>query len=77
MTKKEVASKLRRGLTMAIRSLPDDVEYRSVSRFEDFTTQMERDYESKPCGLVNSNGALHIIEFDIEEVRDEMVGGAE
>lgn len=76
MTKKEVASKLRKELTMAIRSLPDDVEYRSVSRFEDFTTQMERDHESKPCGLVNYNGAVHVIEFDIEEVRDEMEGGA-
>ena len=71
MTKKEVAKELRKRLTEAIRSLPDDIEYQSVSLFEDATTQDERDHEAHYGGNATGNeGALHVIELIVEECRD-------
>ena len=70
MTKKEVAKELRKKLTQAIRSLPDDVEFQSVSLFEDVTEQFERDREADYGGNATSaEGALHVIELTVEEVR--------
>ena len=72
MTKKEVVKELRRKLTQAIRSLPDDTEYQMVSLFQDSTTQVERDRESRYGGNVpDGEGALHIIELTIEEARND------
>lgn len=70
MTKKEVAKQLRSKLSAAIRVLPDDVDYQSVSIHEDVTTQMERDHEAR-CGgnIPDGEGAIHIIELTIEEAR--------
>lgn len=66
MTKREVAKKLRSLLTRAIRSLPDDVEYRCASVHEDFTSKSERDHEERgACGVL---GALHTIELTVEEM---------
>lgn len=71
MTKKEVAKELRKRLTEAIKTLPDDVEYQSVSLFQDATTQDERDHESQYGGNAPDNeGALHIIELVVEECRN-------
>lgn len=67
MTKKEVVKELRRRLTYAIRSLPDDVEYQSVSLFQDVTTQDERDHAGG-C-FHDGDGALHVIELTVEECR--------
>ena len=70
MTKKEVAKELRKKLTQAIKSLPDDVEFQMVSLFQDTTTQAERDRESRYGGNATSDeGALHVIELTVEEVR--------
>ena len=70
MTKKEVAKELRKKLTQAIKSLPDDIEFQSVSLFEDVTTQSERDHESRYGGNATGNeGAIHVIELTVEEVR--------
>jgi DNA-directed RNA polymerase specialized sigma subunit len=70
MTKKEVAKELRKRLTEAIKTLPEDVEYQSVSLFEDATTQDERDYEAHYGGNATGNeGALHVIELTVEECR--------
>lgn len=66
MTKREVAKKLRSLLTRAIRSLPDDVEYRCASVHEDFTSKSERDHEER--GACGDLGALHTIELTVEEV---------
>ena len=65
MTKKEVSKKLRSLLTQAIRSLPDDVEYKCVSVHEDFTSKRDRDYEER--GVYDDLGSLHIIELTVEE----------
>ena len=65
MTKKEVAKKLRSLLTRAIRSLPDDIEYKCAGVHEDFTTVYEREHEEPDrCGEL---GALHTIELIVEE----------
>ena len=65
MTKKEVAKELRSLLTRAIRSLPDDIEYKCASIHEDFTTVYEREHESPDhCGEL---GALHTLELTVEE----------
>lgn len=70
MTKKEVAKELRRRLADAIKSLPDDVEFRAVSLFQDITTQDERDHESLYGGNTPENeGTVHIIELTVEECR--------
>lgn len=70
MTKKEVAKELRKKLTEAIKSLPDDIEYQCVSLFEDVTTQFERDRESRYGGNDTGEGcAVHVIELSVEEVR--------
>ena len=67
MTKKEVAKGLRKKLTEAIRSLPDDIEFQSVSLFEDV-----RDLESRYGGnATGDEGAIHVIELTVEEVRCE------
>lgn len=66
MTKKEVAKKLRSLLARAIRSLPDDVEYKCASAHEDFTSKRERDYEER--GAYDDLGALHTIELTVEEM---------
>lgn len=66
MTKKEVAKQLRSLLSKAIRSLPDDVEYKSASIHEDFTTKSERDHEEQR--VYDDLGGLHIIELTVEEV---------
>ena len=72
MTKKEVAKQLRSKLSAAIRALPDDVDYQSVSVHEDATTQMERDHEANYGGnATHREGALHIIELTVEEARCE------
>ena len=65
MTKREVAKRLRSLLTEAIRSLPDDVEYREPGKLEDFTTQAERDLQA-PC-FRGTQGALHLVELIVEE----------
>lgn len=65
MTKKEVAKKLRSLLARAIRSLPDDVEYKCASVHEDFTTEFERDHEAP--AFRGELGALHTIELTVEE----------
>ena len=65
MTKKEVAKKLRSLLTQAMRSLPDDVEYKCASVHEDFTSKAERDREEH--GAYDDLGCLHIIELTVEE----------
>ena len=49
----------------AIRGLPDDVEYKSASIHEDFTSKHERDHEEQ--GAYDDLGSLHIIEFTVEE----------
>lgn len=70
MTKKEVAKELRKKLTEAIRSLPDDVEFQMVSLFQDTTTQSERDRESLyGANIPDDEGALHVIELTVEEAR--------
>ena len=66
MTKKEMSKKLRSLLTRAIRSLPDDVEYKCVSVHEDFTSKRDRDYEER--GAYDDLGALHTIELSVEEL---------
>lgn len=66
MTKKEVTKRLRALLTRAIRSLPDDVEYKRASVHEDFTSKAERDHEER--GAHDDLGSLHIIELTIEEM---------
>ena len=72
MTKQEASRILRKRLTAAIRSLPDDVDYKCVSLFEDSTTQGERDHETRMCGNDCGNeGKLHIIELIVEETRKE------
>ena len=72
MNKREVARLLRKNLTAAIRSLPDDVEYKSVSIFEDMTTQDDRDHETRQgMGIPDEEGALHVIELTVEESRKE------
>ena len=71
MTKKEVAKELRKRLTEAIKTLPDDVEYQSVSLFQDATSQDERDHEARYGGNATGNeGALHVIELTVEECRE-------
>lgn len=66
MTKKEMAKKLRRLLTGAIRALPDDFEYKAVSLHRDFTSEAERNREEgeEPGKL----GSLHLLGFVVEEV---------
>ena len=72
MTKKEVAKELRKKLTEAIRTLPDEVEYQEVSLFQDVMRQFERDREASYGGNVPGNeGALHIIELIVEETRQQ------
>lgn len=66
MTKKEVAKQLRSLLSRAIRSLPDDVEYKSASIHEDFTSKRERDHEEQ--GTYDDLGSLHTIELTVEEM---------
>ncbi len=66
MTKKEVAKQLRSLLSRAIRSLPDDVEYKSASIHEDFTSKRERDHEEQ--GAYDDLGSLHTIELTVEEM---------
>ena len=65
MTKKEAAKQLRSYLTAAIRSLPDDTEYKAVSVHEDFTSRRERDHEEQ--GSLDDLGSLHVIELMVEE----------
>lgn len=65
MTKKEIAKELRLLLSEAIRRLPDDVEYKAANVHSDFTAEAERDHEAPD--FRGTLGALHIIEFDIEE----------
>lgn len=65
MTKKEVVKQLRSYLTAAIRSLPDDIEYKCVSVHEDFTSKRDRDYEEQ--GAYGDLGALYTIELTVEE----------
>lgn len=65
MTKKEVAKQLRSYLTAAIRSLPDDIEYKCASVHEDFTSKLERDYEEREA--YDGLGALYTIELTVEE----------
>ena len=65
MTKKEMSKELRSLLTRAIRSLPDDVEYKCVSVHEDFTSKRDRDYEER--GAYGDLGALYTIELPVEE----------
>lgn len=65
MTKKEVAKQLRSYLTNAIRSLPDDIEYKAASMHEDFTNVYEREHEEQDSS--GELGALHIIELTVEE----------
>lgn len=65
MTKKEAAKQLRSYLTAAIRSLPDDIEYKCACVHEDFTSVYEREHEAPDhCGEL---GALHTIELTVEE----------
>ena len=72
MNKREAARLLRKSLTTAIRSLPDDVEYKAVSFFEDMTTQNERDHETRQgMGVPDEEGALHVIELTVKECRKE------
>ena len=66
MTKKEVAKQWRALLTRAIRSLPDDVEYKSASIHEDFTSKAERDHEEQRA--YDDPGALHTVELTAEEM---------
>jgi hypothetical protein len=66
MTKREAAKKLRSLLTRAIRSLPDDIEYKCVSVHEDFTSKTERDREEAQ-GVYDDPGALHTVELTVEE----------
>ena len=68
MTKKEVAKELRKRLTEAIWSLPD-VEYQAVSLFQDVTTQDERDHDGQIHFGDSEDGAIHVLEFSVEEVR--------
>ena len=71
MTKKEVVKELRKRLTEAIKTLPDDVKYQSVSLFQDETSQDERDHEAGYGGNATGNeGALYVIELIVEECRD-------
>lgn len=65
MTKKEVAKQLRALLAGAIRSLPDDIEYKCASVHEDFTNVYEREHEEQDSS--GGLGALHIIELTVEE----------
>lgn len=65
MTKKEVAKELRAILSKAIRRLPDDVGYKSVSMHTDFTSKRERDHEERVA--YDDLGSLHIIELTVEE----------
>ena len=65
MTKKEAAKQLRSLLSKAIRSLPDDVEYKLTSLHEDFTTKCEREHEEQ--GAYGDLGGLHVIELIVEE----------
>lgn len=65
MTKKEVVKKLRSLLTQAIRSLPDDIEYKCASVHEDFTSEAERNHEEQ--GACGDLGSLHVIELTVEE----------
>lgn len=66
MTKKEVAKKLRSFLARAIRSLPDDIEYKCASAHEDYTSKSERDHEEQRA--FDDLGALHTIELTVEEM---------
>lgn len=66
MTKKEVAKKLRSFLARAIRSLPDDIEYKCASVHEDHTSKSERDHEEQRA--FDDLGALHTIELTVEEM---------
>lgn len=66
MTKREVAKELRSLLTRAIRSLPDDIEYKCASAHEDFTSKDERDREEQRA--FDDLGALHTIELTAEEM---------
>ena len=50
MTKKEVAKELRRLLASAIRAMPDDVEYKMVSKHEDFTSGARGPTRSRRTG---------------------------
>ena len=68
MTKREVAKQLRALLARAIRSLPDDIEYKCASIHEDSTTVFEREHEEQ--NYSGELGALHIIEFIVEEEPD-------
>lgn len=65
MTKKEVAKQWRALLARAIRSLPDDVEYKCASMHEDFTSKSERDHEEQVA--FDDLGALHTVELTVEE----------
>lgn len=75
MTKKEVAKKLRSLLTQAIRSLPDDIEYKCASVHEDFTSKAERDHEEQRA--YDDLGSLHVIELTVEEQPKECYGRGE
>lgn len=65
MTKREIAKELRSLLSKAIRGLPDDVEYKSASMHQDFTSKYERDHEEQ--GAYGDLGSLHLVELTIEE----------
>lgn len=65
MTKKEAAKQLRGLLTQAIRSLPDDIEYKCVGAHQDFTTVYEREHEAPDHR--GELGAFHTIELIVEE----------
>lgn len=67
MNKKEMARVLRNKVSEVIRRLPD-VEYHSVSLFQDITTTEDIMRESHI-----QRGNIHSIEIGIEEVRDETV----
>ena len=70
MNKREVARLLRKHLTAAIRSLPEEMEYKDVSIFEDMTTQDDRDIETRQgMGIPDQEGTLHVIELIVEENR--------